>query len=69
MMLPSTSARSPLFALALTASAALIFIFGIVAWQRPSPVSFPPSVREGMYVLASVHAVCTPECRVAADRV
>jgi len=50
MMLPSTSARSPLFALALTASAALIFIFGLVAWQRPPPVSFAAPVHEGQYV-------------------
>ena len=51
MMLPSTSARSPLFALALTASAALLFFFGIFAWQRPPPVAFPAPGRDSPYVV------------------
>ena len=41
MMLPSTGARSPLFALAVTAGFVLIFVFGFLAWQSPPRISFP----------------------------
>lgn len=41
MMLPTTSARSPLFALAVSAGFALVFIFGFLAWQSPPSISFP----------------------------
>ncbi|KAF2269675.1 hypothetical protein CC78DRAFT_539615 [Lojkania enalia] len=42
-MLPSAGARSPLFALAITAGFVLIFIFGFLAWQRPERIPFPHS--------------------------
>jgi hypothetical protein len=39
-MLPSTGGRSPLFALAVSAGAVLVFIFGFMAWQSPSRIPF-----------------------------
>ena len=52
MMLPAAGARSPLFALAVTAGFVLIFIFGFLAWQSPPRLpSFPHgSTHVEMYV-------------------
>lgn len=40
MMLPPTSTRSPLFALAVSAGFVLIFTFGFLAWQSPPRMTF-----------------------------
>jgi hypothetical protein len=40
MMLPSAGARSPLFALSVSAGCVLVFIFGFLAWQSPPRMSF-----------------------------
>ncbi|KAF2734417.1 hypothetical protein EJ04DRAFT_437140 [Polyplosphaeria fusca] len=40
-MLSSAGARSPLFALAVTAGIVLIFIFGFLTWQTPVKLPFP----------------------------
>lgn len=43
MMLPSTAGRSPMFALACSAGAVLLFIFGFMAWSTPERIPFPHS--------------------------
>lgn len=42
-MLPSTAGRSPMFALACSAGAVLLFIFGFMAWSTPERIPFPHS--------------------------
>lgn len=54
MMMPSTiGGRSPLFALSVSAGFVLVFIFGLMAWQSPSRMSFPHS-----HVDLYVHPAC-----------
>ncbi|KZM27434.1 uncharacterized protein EKO05_0010722 [Ascochyta rabiei] len=43
MMLPSTGARSPMFALACSAGFVLVFVFGFLAWSSPERIPFPHS--------------------------
>ena len=40
MLLSSAGGRSPLLALAVSAGAMLVFIFGFMAWQSPSKIPF-----------------------------
>lgn len=57
MMLPSTGARSPMFALACSAGFVLIFIFGFMAWSNPERIPFPHSsgsTHVEMYVLPHI---------------
>jgi hypothetical protein len=50
MLLSSAGGRNPLFALAVSAGAVLVFIFGFMAWQSPSKMPFtrptPPHMLE-----------------------
>lgn len=40
MMISAAAGRSPLLALAVSAGAVLVFIFGFTAWQSPSRIPF-----------------------------
>jgi hypothetical protein len=59
MLLSSTGGRNPLLALAVSAGAVLVFIFGFMAWQTPSKMPFtrppPPHLSE-----TYVHPVLAP---------
>jgi hypothetical protein len=48
MLLSAAGGRNPLFALAVSAGAVIVFIFGIMAWQSPSMpfTSNPPHMSE-----------------------
>jgi hypothetical protein len=49
MLLSAAGGRNPLFALAVSAGAVIVFIFGIMAWQSPSNMPFrsnPPHMSE-----------------------
>jgi hypothetical protein len=50
MLLSAAGGRNPLFALAVSAGAVIVFIFGIMAWQSPSKMPFarplPPHMSE-----------------------
>jgi len=55
-MLPSAGGRSPLFTLAVSAGAVLVFLFGFMAWQTPSRIPFShggsPRVETYVYPIA-----------------
>lgn len=56
MMLPSTGARGPMFTLACSAGAILIFLFAIITWSAPERLPFPHSggsTHVEMYVFLS----------------